>query len=46
MRIEIMYADGATYTAYVSDEALNNTAACLLDDNSVTVVRTTGGDSG
>ena len=45
MRIEIMYADGATYTAYISDEALNNAAACLLDDNSVVVVRTTGGDS-
>ena len=37
MKIELLYADGATFTAYIPKEAFANVAACLLDDVSVTV---------
>lgn len=39
MRIELSYAEEATYTVYIPEEALANVAACLLDDVSVTVTR-------
>ena len=37
MTIEILYSDGRTFEAHVPDEAVRNTAACLLDDDSVSL---------
>ena len=37
MKIELQYADGASYAAYIPEEAFANVAACLLDDVSATV---------
>lgn len=37
MTIEILYADGRTFEVSIPDEAVRNTAACLLDDDSVSL---------
>ena len=38
MKIEITYNNGEKYTAYLADESYENVIACLLDDNSVSVL--------
>ena len=42
MKIEIIYANEETYTAYIADESYENVTACLMDDVSVSVLHNIG----
>ena len=41
MEIKIQYSDGRAYTINISEESVNNTLGCLLDDDSVTITACT-----
>lgn len=43
MTIEVSYADGRKFVANVTENALENVKACLLDDDSVIVTCDTNG---
>lgn len=42
MKVELLYAEGQTFVAYIPENASENVMACLLDDDSVTVTRKNG----
>ena len=42
MKIEITYNNGEKFTAYIADETYKKIMACLLDDNSVSVLHNMG----
>lgn len=42
MKVEITYNNGEKFTAYLTNETYENVMACLMDDDSVSIMQSMG----